>query len=158
MGKKVFHVLSFLVLIMGISLFAYGLYLHAEPVFTPPAADLNAVQGSPVVPTELGWSEISDENMPYSFSICGVCAPESGQIPVWFYNHPDSQALLVLAVYGPDGSEIGRSGFLKPGEYLEQISVSESLQVGDSVEYEIIGYSVDDYHSLGNVTLNTEVS
>lgn len=158
MGKKVFHVLSTLILIAGVSLFAYGLYLQTEPVFTPPSADLNAVQGVPVVPEELGWSEISNDDMPYLFSICGVCSLEDGEIPVWFYNDPDNQALLVLAVYGQDGSEIGRSGFLKPGEYLEQISVSGSIQAGDAIQYEIIGYSVDDYHSLGNVTLNTEVS
>ena len=153
----VFPLLCVLLFVIGLTVFGLSLF-HQADSFTPPVAELNARSGRPVVPEELGWSELYQEGMPYSLYICGVCEPnEENQIAVWFYNPAENDVLLSMKVYDGDTC-IGETGFLKPDEYVQYVSVDQKLDEGADIRYEIIGYEPDTYYSAGTVSLNTSVS
>lgn len=134
---------------------------HKAPAFQPPAAEMDAVSGIPYAPTELGYSALSQEGMPYSLQICGVCAPrEDGQLDVYFTNDAGNEALLVLEVHegGSDGELLGKTGFLKPNEYVKSVRLDRVPEAGTEITYRVIGYEPETYMSVGSVSLGTKVS
>lgn len=154
---KFFRALCVIVFALGVGMLALSIARPAN-VVQMPSVELNAVTGIPAPPSELGWTEVKQDDMPYRLYICGVCdVSDDGSVDVWFYNPDDNQALLTLNVY-QDDDLLCETGFLKPGEYLESVQLSSVPADGSAITYQIVGYEPDTYYSLGNVSLNTEVS
>lgn len=156
MKNKILASIAIIVFIAGASLFVYS-KINQQVLFTPPAAEMNAKSGSFVAPDDLGWTELYQDGMPYKFSICGICNPDDNKLPVWFYNNQENEALLVLEVYDSSENKIAETGFLKPGEYLKEITLDESLDKNEVVNYQVIGYEPENYESLGRVSLTTKL-
>jgi len=126
--------------------------------FVPPAFEPNVKQGIPVVPSELGYSSLSQEGMTYGLHICGVCSPDSeGSLLVYFTNDEGNDVMLRLAVYKGE-QLLTETGLVRAGEYVESVKVDPAqVRVGDKVSYKVKSYR-SDYTSAGNVVLNTVVS
>lgn len=149
-----FRLMCIFVFLMGVIVFgASFVCLNDETV--QPSPELTAQSGRPYVPEELGWSELDAER--FRFSICGVFEPEDGSVEPWFYNPDTNDVLLVLQVYTGD-QKIGETGFLKPGEYVQNVDLTSIPESGTEVQYQIIAYEPDTYYSAGRVELNTVAS
>lgn len=149
-----FRLMCIFVFLMGVIVFgASFVCLNDETV--QPSPELTAQSGRPYVPKELGWSELDAER--FTFSICGVFDPEDSAVDAWLYNPDTNDVLLVLRVYA-GGEEIGETGFLKPGEYVQSVELTSEPEVGTDVQYQVVAYEPDTYYSAGRVELNTVVS
>lgn len=89
----------------------------------------------------------------YTFAICGAPEYSDGQLFPYFASHGENEVWLLLKVYGADGTELGKSGLIRPGECLGSIALSEP-PVGETVSVKVLSYEPDTYFSRGSATVN----
>ena len=122
--------------------------------FIPPTFDPAAVSGVPDVPAELGWSELQIREG-LRASVCGVLNEANGQVALWFYNHPDSDSWLKLRLLDTQGNILGQSGLLRPGEYLQSLTLDTVPGENTTVVLYMMGYQPETYYSAGSLGLQT---
>lgn len=122
--------------------------------FTPPPFESSAVSGEPQVPAELGWSEMQIRDG-LSASVCGVLNEQGGEVAVWFYNHPESDSWLKLRLLDEDGNILGDTGLIKPGEYVQYLTLEAVPKRDSTVILRIMGYEPETYYSAGSIGLQT---
>ncbi len=145
-------VISFTVMVVTLA------FSNGEPetvTFTPPTFDENAVQGTPNVPENLGWSEVDAQV--YKASICGILTVEDGRADVWFTNPENNTVWLKLRLLDANGDTLGETGLIRPGEYVQSVVFETIPEVGDSIGLKLMAYEPETYYSAGSVTLNTTV-
>ena len=150
--------LGTLLLVMVVMIVA--LTLPKEPQrgeFIPPAFEANAVSGTPEVPDGLGYSAPFQEGMAYRFAVCGNVTIEAGQALVYFTNPAENDTWIKLRIYDEYGAALGETGLLKPGEYVQYLSLTKDLKTGTPVRLKIMGYEPETYLSMGSVSLNTVI-
>ena len=125
--------------------------------FIPPPFDSSAESGTPVVPEELGWTEIYQDGMAFKFSVCGNVIASGGAGDVYFTNSSEQEVWLKLRVLDEDGSIIGETGLIKPGEYVKSVLIDKDVSDGSSIKLKIMAYEPQTYYSAGAVTLNTQI-
>lgn len=125
--------------------------------FTPPAFDENAKVGVPTVADTMGYTELYKEGMTYKVSLCGVPSAGDGALTVFFTSPETNEKYLKLRVFDSEGNVLGDTGIIRPGEYVEEVKLTESLSSGDSIKLKIMGYEPETYESAGSVTLNVTV-
>lgn len=120
--------------------------------FEAPPFDEGAVLGIPEEATAHGnYHEATVEGC-YSFSICGAPAYENGRLYPYFASHGDNEVWLLIKVYGADGTEIGKSGLIRPGECIPSVALS-SAPTGTEVRVKIFSYEPDTYFSRGSASV-----
>lgn len=125
-----------------------------EPMFfTPPPFDADAVQGVPDVPENLGWAEVDAQV--YKASVCGVVIPNDDTADVWFTNPESNSVWLKLRVLDSEGTVIGETGIIKPGEYVQAVTFTDVPGEGDTIELKLMAYEPETYYSAGSATLTT---
>lgn len=125
--------------------------------FVPPAMESAAVSGIPDVPAELGYTELYQEGMAYRVSVCGVPSVEGQSLTVFFTNTEGNEKYLKLRVVDEQGSILGETGLLQPGEYVECVKLKKTLSSGTAIKLKIMGYEPADYSSAGSVLLNVTI-
>ena len=126
--------------------------------FSPPPFEAAAIAGTPTVPAELGYGELWQEGMTYRFSVCGNVRMHGREAAVYFTNPSVNVAWLKLRVYSESGELLGETGLIKPGEYVENVTLSKEPAVGTKIVLKSMGYEPETYHSTGAVTLKTSIS
>lgn len=125
--------------------------------FVAPPHDEAAVSGTPAVDEALGWANL-DVQEGYRVHVCGILrADEDGSLPVWFASDADNTVWVKLRVVAEDGTRLGETGILYPGEYVERVQLSEEAESG-TVTLQMLGYEPDTYYSAGSVGLSTELT
>lgn len=142
----------------AVSLAGMALALHGNrgDVYTPPPFDAAAVEGVPDVPQELGWQEL--DARAYRFSVCGVFAPVDGAADIWLTNPADNDVWIKLRVMDAEGNTLGETGLIRPGEYVQSVTLSTVPAEGETVTLKLMGYEPDTYYSAGAVSLETTVA
>lgn len=125
--------------------------------FTPPPFEANAISGVPTVDESLGYSEIYREGMGFSALICGGVTVDGKNARVYFTNPADNTVWLKVRIMDTAGNILGESGILKPGEYVEHVTLGGELAVGTKISIKIMAYEAETYHSEGAVVLGTTV-
>ena len=149
-------VLTAVVLIVMIA----ALRKKTEPIkgeFVPPAFEVNAVSGVPEVPAELGYSSPYREGMAYRFSVCGNVRMNGTQATVYMTNAAENEVYLKLRILDEKGNILGESGLLKPGEYVKDVELNQTLSAGTKIGLKIMSYEPETYMSVGSAVLNTSV-
>jgi hypothetical protein len=123
--------------------------------FTPPPFDAAAQTGVPTVPDGLGWGEIDAKA--YKFSVCGAMQLAGGQSDVYFTNPEENTVWLKLRVLDENGNVLGETGLIRPGEYVQSVTISSSPADGATIRLKIMAYEPDTYNSAGSVTLKTTI-
>ena len=119
--------------------------------FEAPPFDEGVVLG---VPEEIvARSDYQDGTVEggFSFSICGAPVYENGYLYPYFASHGDNEVWLLIKVYGADGTEIGKSGLIRPGECIPSVALS-SAPMGNEIRVRIFSYESDTYLSRGSVS------
>lgn len=123
--------------------------------FVPPAFDASAVNGTPEVPEGMGYSAPFQEGMAYRFAVCGNVLVDGKQALVYFTNPAENDTWTKLRVLDEKGNILGETGLLKPGEYVQFVTLGKGLAPGTPIKLKIMGYEPDTYLSAGSVVLNT---
>lgn len=122
--------------------------------FTPPPFDQSALSGFPEVPENLGFSPL-DIEQGFTAYLCGNLTAKDGTVPVYFTS-PDSNTVLIrLQLLDEQKNLLAETGLLKPGEYIENLTLSEHPDNAIPVTLKIIAYRPETYHSMGTAGLNT---
>lgn len=124
--------------------------------FTPPPFEENAVLGIPDVPEDLGWTPLDTPN--FSASLCGRIVSKDNATDVWLYNHEDNTVWLKLRILDEAGNVLGETGLLKPGEYVQSVSLMYTPNPGTTITLKLMAYAPQTYHSEGAASLSTWVS
>ena len=138
---------------MFIALGAGNKTIQAE--FVPPAFDPSAHAGTPEVSDELGWNELDAQV--FKVSVCGVIIPTDTSADVWLTNPTSNEVWLKLRILDMDGSILGETGLIKPGEYLQSVSLNNVPPKGANIVLKIMAYEPDTYYSAGAISVNTVV-
>lgn len=127
------------------------------PAFVPPAPDEHAVQGVPVVEERFVYRELYREGMAYRISVCWAPGLDGAELIVNLTNPAVNDCLLKLRVLDADGSLLGETGLLRPGEYVRAVTLSKALAPGADVRLKVMGYEPETYHSAGAFSMNFTV-
>ena len=125
--------------------------------FIPPPFEVNAVSGVPTVDERFGYGEIYRNGMAFSAWICGNVTIEGNNARLYFTNPPNNTVWLKIRIMDTEGSILGESGILKPGEYVELVTLGSELDVGTKISLKIMAYEAETYRSEGAVVLNTAI-
>lgn len=124
--------------------------------FTPPPFDSSAVVGSPTVPDNLGWQELDAQV--YKVGVCGKFIPKGNTADVWLTNPESNTVWLKVRVLDENGNNLGETGLLRPGEYVQSVKLDTVPKAGTPIVLKIMAYQPDTYYSEGAVSLNTKIS
>lgn len=157
-NKQVTVLAAVLAVVVIVMIVALSIPQKAERgEFVPPAFDDSAVAGTPVVPEGLGYSAPFQEGMAYRFAVCGNVLMDGKQALVYFTNPTENETWTKLRVYDESGNVLGETGLIKPGEYVQYVTLSKELAPGTPIKLKIMGYEPDTYLSAGSVVLNTQI-
>ena len=146
-------------LLCAASLGAMAFVLGRAPeqeAFTPPPFDPAALSGSPAVPDGLGWQELDAQA--YLVGICGKFIPKGNTADIWLTNPKSNTVWLKVRVLDGKGNTLGETGIIKPGEYVQSVTLDAVPKTGKPIVLKIMAYQPDTYYSEGAVSLNTTVS
>ena len=122
--------------------------------FVPPPFEEAADSGRPQVEEDLGWSQLAIR-AGYTVWVCGELQAEpDGTLPLWLYSEPENTVWVKVRVLDEQGRRIGETGLLRPGEYVEKVSLSEEAASGKVVLH-LMGYEPNTYYSAGAVDFET---
>lgn len=162
--KKKNYLLPILVGVLAVALIAMIVVLclpKKEPPrgeYVKPAFDNTAVQGTPKVDASLGYIELYKEGMAYRVSLCGEPTTEGNKLTVYFTNSASNEKYLKLRVLDEKGNILGESGVLRPGEYVQSVTLEKKVAPGTRLKFKVLGFEPEDYTSAGSVTLNVKVA
>lgn len=160
--KWTLYQLIIIVLFVASVVFAIHAHISATSnrIVEIPPFESSVEKGEPDVDPSLEYAQVNGDGMPYTFHVCGVFTVDNDlhKATVYFANDEDNDVLLKLEAYDDAGSLVGETGVVKPGEYVESVSLDTVFDDGDNVELRVVGYEPDTYYSAGNVTLHTIVS
>ena len=144
---------------LSLMVMLFALTWQTEPVkgeFTPPPFDPAAVSGTPAVPNGLGWQELDAKV--YKVGICGKFIPDGNTADVWLTNPVSNTVWLKVRVLDENGNTLGETGLIKPGEYVQSVTLDAVPKTGEPITLKIMAYEPETYCSAGAVSLNTKIS
>lgn len=150
--------LAVLVCVLSIVVMIVTLCYHKSEMgeFVPPSFDEAAQTGIPVVPDGLGWQEL--DATAFKVSVCGKIIPNGVSADVWLTNPENNTVWLKLRVLDKNGTILGETGLIRPGEYVQTVTLDTMPKAGTSIVLKLMSYQPDTYYSEGAVTLDTTIS
>ena len=95
--------------------------------------------------------------MSYRFSICGNVVVDDGKAVVYLTNPAENAVWLKVRLLAADGTLLGETGLIRPGEYVRAVDLTTVPAPGSQIQLKIMGYEPETYQSAGSVTLNTVI-
>ena len=159
MSKKQWILIIALVLLVAAAFTAACIVIvhnkKSSDGFTPPAFDQNAVAGAPE--GVKGFRNFSTEN--YVFGLCGILPQyDKNKIDVYFASASENGALLKLYVLDENGTVLGETGAVRPGEYVKTLELKKPVKETSPVSLRVVSYENDTYYSMGVVTIKTDIT
>lgn len=133
------------------------LHRRSAQTFTPPEFEAQALAGTPEVPEALGYAPVEAENA-FTAGICGRVVAQDMAAQVYFTNYSENSVWLKLRILDGEGNTLGETGLLRPGEYVQAVTLSKLPEDGAPIGLKIMAYEPETYYSAGAVTLNTAFS
>lgn len=93
----------------------------------------------------------------YVFSILGSPDFRNGDLLPYLASHEENKVFLLIKVYDADGTQLGKSGLIRPGECLPSVALTRA-PMGNTVSLKVFSYEPDTYFSRGSATLNLALS
>ena len=119
--------------------------------FKAPPFEENTVSGVPDYVANIeNYREINMSGN-YKFALAGTPTLDGNKLLVHFSSHDDNEAWLLIKVYDMSDNEIGKSGLVRAGEYLESVNIMCD-NVTDSVKVKIVSYEYNTYYSMGTAS------
>lgn len=125
----------------------------APPVvgeFVPPEFDSAAVAGTPEVglPQMYGTLALNED---IAVSLYSAPIVEGDRAQVFFTSAKANTAWVRLRIMDETGAVLGETGLLKPGEYVEYITLAAAPERNRAIA-KILTYEPETYYSAGSAT------
>lgn len=159
-----FCIIAAIISAIAIALFAYMMSIK------PQIFDKSAVSGTPSgISEEKGYTEFKADGV-CSAVLCGAPDIENKTVKLFLTNPADNDVCIRAEIYIADieygadgkiagatpGKLLGKSGFIRPGEYVEDIKLKKDLK--DDMTYimiKIATYDIETKSSKGFFYVNT---
>ncbi len=156
-SRKAIVILGALVIIAVCVMVTALAWPAKEAGFVPPCHDECAVVGMPSVNETLDYKVFYSDGMPYRFHVCmRVTTNDTGAL-VYFTNPAENDAWLKLRITDTEGTVLGESGLVYPGEYIESVVLHDLPSDGEAIILKVMGYERETYHSVGAVSIQTKI-
>ena len=158
MSKRYVTILFVLCMITLIGM-VISLTLTGKPTqepFVPPEFDPFVALGMPDVPENLDWQKLDAKA--FEVGISGVMMPKGNGLDVWLTNPQENEVWLKVRVLSADGNILGETGLIKPGEYVQTVSLKIMPSAGTPITLRVMAYEPETYHSAGAITVSTKIS
>jgi len=155
--KKIFYITIIFFLLITLFVFCISSYLKQQrETFLPPSFDKNAqaINPSMKLPETYG---IFDVAKGYRVGICGKPNLKNKYLTIFFSNPITNTVWIKLSITDKDGRMLGETGLLHPGEYIKQIKVNRTMDEGEPIIMQVLGYQKETYYSAGEVSLETAI-
>jgi hypothetical protein len=153
MDKQQKTILIAVALLLAVALVALAVIFLNDKKFTPPPFDATAQKGIPTVTDaslRYGTVAISPE---LTVGLCGNVVYKDGSAKVYFTSFEANTVWTRAKVLDEKGNLLGESGLLRPGEYVESISLSSPVENSAKVVLKIYSYEPDTYYSMGTAEI-----
>lgn len=120
--------------------------------FVAPDFDPAAVSGVPDVTDparQFSWLQMGDH---IRLALCGSPRLTEEGAELYLTSDSTNAAWLLVKIYDESGNELGRSGLLRPGEYVQTVALEASAEPGTAVTVKLLSYEPDTYYSLGSAS------
>ena len=121
--------------------------------FDPPPFEASAMAGVPENVPNTSYGALN--TTAYSLSACGQPTVTDGTVQLWLTNPSDNKVLLKMRILDMEGTLLGESGLLRPGEYVQGVTLSTPITEDTDIILLIMAYEPETYHSAGNIKLQT---
>lgn len=138
-----------------VMLIALGIGQKTKVVFEKPSFDAAAVVGTPEVENPT-YSPLNAKV--YSVALCGQPIVTGNRVQVYFTNPAENEVWLKLRILDSNGNILGESGLIRPGEFVEYVSLNAEITADTEVSMKIMAYEPDTYHSAGGAALQTTLT
>ena len=152
--KKILVVLSIFSIISIISVIVLFFNVKKNKVFMPPEIEQTAITGVPSVDEDYKYSSL-DVKDGYSVGLAGHPRIVDQKLYLYFTSLKSNDVLIKLKVFYKN-KEVGSTGLIEPGKYIETIQLKDGHYSGKLI-LKIMGYEKDTYQSAGAVDLNLKV-
>lgn len=127
---------------------------NRSTLFVPPSFEREAKQGEPqpAAGTDLVPVEVEEG---FRAKVNGALRLKEGKTDVWLTAPEDNTVWLKLRIYDEKGNLLGESGILKPGQYVQSVSLSGSPGESEPVTLKLMAYTPDTWYSAGTAVLHT---
>lgn len=157
-------ILALGILLAGL-LLASGILLvtrqDPEPIvneFVPPEFDASAQNGTPGAldaALSYGSLELTERTV---VSMCANIICENNAARVYFTSHDGNEGWLKIKLFDADGTLLGQSGLLRPGQYIESVTLTAVPKKSGLIVAKILIYEPDTYLSLGSASAQVALS
>ena len=125
--------------------------------FETPPFEENALSGAPAEAADMpDYREITVEGS-YTFALRGAPVLDGDRLLLYFTSHKDNDAWLLIRVYDMDGTQLGTSGLLRAGKYVEAVTLS-APPAGETVRVKVLSYEPGTYYSKGAASATLPVT
>lgn len=126
--------------------------------FVPPEFDPAAVSGTPArVAENRGYGELT-LNQDTTVSMCANVYIENNAALVYLTAREGNAGWIKIKIMDTDGTILGESGLLRPGEYVKSVALSRVPETGTIVTVKILVYEPETYLSLGSATAQVRIA
>ncbi len=152
--KKVVIILSIISIILIISVIVLLFNVKNDKKFIIPDIEKSVLSGIPNVDEEYKYNSMNVKDG-YIISLAGKPKIINQKLYLYFTSLEENMVLFRLKVFY-NGIEVGSTGLIEPGKYIESINLKEGKYSG-KMTLKILGYENDTYQSAGTISLNLEV-
>ena len=156
MNKKESIILALLlglILILGVAAAIVAAGRQPQVIineFVPPAFDQAAIIGQPPeLPANLGYGILAMQE-DASVGLCRNVMVTDGNAMLYLTAPGTNRCWVRVLIYAEDGTLLGESGLLRPGEYITSVALCTTPKTGSLVSVRIQLYEPDTYLSLGS--------
>lgn len=149
------RILIVLGVLLGLAVIAIIIAAMNRPVqraeFTPPPVEENAVAGVPEVTDDIMMYSELPASEDFTVALCGVpTITYDGQMRLYFTNDETNDFMIRAVILAADRkTQLGASGLLKPGEYVEYIHIDKVPKYGEELVLRVQSFDEDTYYSKG---------
>lgn len=127
-----------------------------EP-FVPPPFDETAIVGTPTIAEDFGYQVLYRDGMPFKVGVCGKVLAYGNTAQIYFTNIVTNTLWLKLRVLDGEGTILGETGLIRPGEYIESVYLLKPLEKAENVVLKIMSYYPETYESAGAIVITPQI-
>ena len=142
-----------LALLCAVSVGVMVYALSIKPAFTPPPFDASAQAGIPEGTP--GFEMLDAQSFQAGLLVMPVL--NGDRLQVYFANPAENSCNLRLRVMDEGGRILGQSGLIRPGEFIQAVTLEQPAEVGTTLILKLMAYEPETYYSAGAVTVTTRL-
>ena len=161
MDKQQKILLAIVAAVLAVALIVVGIIVGTRgndvQDFVPPPFDETAVVGMSSLPSEEQGFQTFSVSEELSFGMCGNLIYKDGRVDVSFLSSGSNTVWVRVKLVDRKDKVLAESGLIRPGEYVQYLSLSTVPRDGSGFKVKIYTYEPETYYSKGSATAEVRI-